>query len=708
MSKVDDLSKILGDAAGKSGKKKLSKGKKILVAVIALVLAAAIVIGIVLGVKTKKESENTPVYREYTATRGDIIVGLTESSVITLNKENVTFPVGAEVLELYVQSGSQVNEGDPLAKLSTDDIADALDDYESEIEAAALNLENAKISRETGLIQAAQTLETNLLNGDLSGDEYSSSVTQAKLDLESAEKNVDEAQEKYDELVSQSKTFSTDLTKLTYYESRVDTYQEFVDYYSNKKADYNEISSDLNRVESEIKSIADASNMEQAEAILDELKEDYEDMYDRYYNGTTESSDSVSEMALQQSVKYSDLLKAQEKYETLEDSMDDLKALFSEEKILEAKLALYDEESLSDNLSAAEENLSEAKEDYNEFKSDFTETYGNISEKEDMEKSVEEALTSLEKSKLNLEKQNTAYQTALLSAEQKKESTDSTAANAQEQYELKKIELNQKVSDAQSQYDALVEELAEIKETIGNDGVITASCSGLISSLNVDVGDEVSVSSADGMSSFLGASAATLMTITEMSEVNVSISVSEDDILNVSLDQEAVVSLSAFPAETFDAVVNSISVEGATIGAASVSYTVNVTFTNDGTHELYDGMSADVTLVQGSARDCIYINEQAVTTNDGKSTVLLKGSDGNGVETQVTTGFSDGKYIEITSGLNEGDVVLAQSALGSGGSSGSTPDMGDVGGKGEMPDMGGMDMGNMPDMGSFNPGEMMQ
>ncbi len=709
MAKTDDLSKILGDAADKGGKGKLSKGKKIIIAVVALVLVAAIVIGIVLGVRAKKENENTPVYREYTVTRGDIVVGLTESSVITLNKENITFPVGAEVLELYVKSGSQVNEGDPVAKLSTDDIAESLADYETEIESAALSLENAKLSRKTGLLKAQQTLETSLLNGELSGGEYSSAVKQAEQELESAKKSVDEAQEKYDDLVAKSKTFSSDYAKLTYYETKMNSYQELVDFYSNQKSAYNEVSQELNSVQSEIRSIADVSNMEQYYAVVDETQEDYDEMYDRYYNGTDSetTASAVSGMGGQQSVKLSDLLKSEEKLVALKDAEDEIENLFEEEARLESKLALYDEEKISDGLSDAEENLTESKEDYNEFKSEFSETYGNVTDKEAMDKSVDDALTSLEKSKLSLEKQESSYQTALLNAEQKKESTDSTASNAQKEYNLQKIELDKKVSDAQEQYDNLVEELAEIKEAIGNDGVVTASCSGIVSSLNIEVGDEISAgSSSDSMGFSSSSSAATLMTITDMSEVNISISISEDDILDIYLDQEAIVEIASFPDDKFDAVVDSISVEGATIGAASVSYTVNVSFVNDAGYELYDGMSADVTLVQGSARDCLYINDQAVSTKGGKTTVLVKGADGNGVETEVVTGFSDGQYTEILSGLNEGDKVMVESALG-GATGGGKSEMGNFD-MSNMPDMGGFDMSNMPDMGSFNPGEMMQ
>ena len=672
MAKTDDLTKILGEAADKGGKRKLSKGKKIIIAVVAVVLVAAIVIGIVLGINSKKANENAPVYREYKVTRGDIVVGMTESSVITLNKENVTFPVGAQVLELYVKSGSQVSEGDPLIKLSTDDISESLKEYEAEIESAALSLENAKISRETGLLKAEQTLESSLLNGELAENDYSVAVAQAEQDLASAKKSVEEAQEKYNDLVAKNVTFGADLLQLSYYETEMEDCQEISD-------EYNEISQQVSKLQSKIREIVDASNYAQAEVILSEYKKEYENL--------DESTSAY--------------MKAKEKYDALNGSMETLEALFDEKEALEEDLAEYDGDAVS-------ENLSEAKEKYDEYKSKFTEKYGNVTEQSEMTESVENAKTSLEKAENSLAKQESSYQTALLNAEQKKDTTNTTASNAQKEYNLQKTELNQKVEDAQEQYDTLVEELAEIKKAIGNNGVVTASCSGIVSSLNVAVGDEISAGgSSDAMGFSSSSSAATLMTITDMSEVNISISISEDDILDIYLDQEAMVEIASFPDEKFDAVVDSISVEGATIGAASVSYTVNVSFVNDAGYELYDGMSADVTLVQGSARDCLYINEQAVTTKDGKSTVLVKGSDGNGVETEVTTGFSDGQYIEILSGIDEGDTVLVQSALGAGSDSGSAPDMGSFD-MGNMPDMGNFDMSNMPDMGSFNPGEMMQ
>ena len=99
----DALQSILGGTD--SEKKPRSKGKKRVLSIVAIVLVAAIGSGVFFLVHSK-QANNQPVYREYTVQRGDIMVGLTESSVITLNKGTVAFPVGAEVLELYVKSGA--------------------------------------------------------------------------------------------------------------------------------------------------------------------------------------------------------------------------------------------------------------------------------------------------------------------------------------------------------------------------------------------------------------------------------------------------------------------------------------------------------------------------------------------------------------------------------------------------------------------------
>lgn len=647
--KDDALEKILGTE--KTEKKKFFTKKKIIISAVSVVLVGAIVAGSIIIVSNKKESESEPVYREYTVQRGDILVGLEESSVITLNQENISFPVGAEVIELYVKSGSSVKEGDPLIKMSIDDIEDSLVEYENEISSAESSLEEAKLSRKTELAKAAQDLESNILAGSQAEEKYNQTIQKAEMDLKEAETNASDADENYNNILALSRTFSSDYSKLTGYEDKVDSYQETVDAWQEKKDEADEVSNELKTCESKIKEITDASSCIQAQAMLSEYKADYENMLKKY----SDDSDSV---------KYSELLKSQEKYNNLSDSMSKLQSLFKEKEKLETKVASYDTDTISSKLTSAQKNLSKAKSTYEDFKADFTEKYDKISSQDDMDKSLSDAKTNLEKAKLNLETQKSQYQQTLLTAEHTKTGSIETGNDAQLTYNLKKIQLDEKVKDAEDKLSELKEELDEIKETIGNNGVISAPCDGIVSNISVEEGDEIAVASGEG-ASFGMSSSTSIMSITDMSEIYVSVSISEDEILDVALDQDVVITLDAFPDETFDGTVDSISISGSTIGAATVTYTVNVKFTQEG-HELYDGMSADVNIISGSARDCLYVSKSAITTKDGTSYVYLKGENDEKVETKISTGFTDGQYTQILSGLNEGDIVLAESAIGAG------------------------------------------
>ena len=670
---------------GEKKKKKMSKGKKLLISALCILLAAAIAVGTIFIVKKKSSSSGEVVYREYTAQRGDILVGLTESSVITLDKEIIEFPVGAEVLELYVRSGSMVEEGDPLVKMSTDDIEKSLAEYEEQLEAAKKELDSAILTRSTELEKAANDFDTSSLGEYLAEDKYNQSTLSAQLDLNNAQTEYSSALKNLNEVEAQSKTFSADLSELNELEATMEKYEDLYNYWSGLQSDYNSLTKNIETVRAAIKEIADVSEYSEYEELLEKKEDEIDETLKLAYEAES-------------GVTINDVKELKSELKELQSYDKEISSLFSTLSSLEEEKDDYNTVSIALNVTETQSASEEAKEKYNDFKDDFTEKYGKITTQDEMDEAVTSANSAFDKAVLNLEKQNTTYEEEMLRASQTKSETLLTNSNAQKTYDLKKLELDNNVATAQTTYDEYKEELDEIKESIGNDGIIVAPCSGVVSSLNVEVGDEVTT----GNNMF---STSILMTITNMNEVNVSISITEDEILDVSLDQDAVVSLSAFDDRTFDAKIESISVEGATMGAATVTYTVNVAFTQDEC-ELYDGMNADVTLIQGQARDCVYIQKSAITTEDGKAYVSLKGEDGNGVKTRVVTGFTDGQYTEILQGLDEGDTVLVESGLGAaaagkGGGSGSGGAgggnmQGFGGGSGEMPDFG--NMGGMPDM----------
>ena len=211
-------------------------------------------------------------------------------------------------------------------------------------------------------------------------------------------------------------------------------------------------------------------------------------------------------------------------------------------------------------------------------------------------------------------------------------------------------QLKQAVDSAQASYDSLVAEHDKLESAINGDGTVTAPCDGIVSAVSYAAGDSFEADQ-------------TLVTIAKQDTVYMALSIAEEDVTGIAVGQEAEISLSAYEGQTFPAVVDSLSVEPARSGSASVSYTVSVRMTDPNTLQIFSGMSGEATIIQKQKKDVLYLPNRTITNENGVSTVLLKGADGTGVKTVVTTGFSDGSNVEITSGLKEGDVVLVESAV---------------------------------------------
>ncbi|NCB30267.1 MAG: HlyD family efflux transporter periplasmic adaptor subunit, partial [Clostridia bacterium] len=315
---------------------------------------------------------------------------------------------------------------------------------------------------------------------------------------------------------------------------------------------------------------------------------------------------------------------------------------------------------IQSNKSAATASYESANSTYTSYKSWYNEKYGNVSDAEDLAAKVADLQIQVNKAALALTKADLSMTTGSTSAEQKTESASTGASVASTELELAKTELQQTVDAAQEAYDALRAEIEEIKTVVLEDGMVYAPCSGMVASVTFEAGDTFEVTY-NPITEAVQEQA--LLTLTDIADVYVPITISEEDVLDVEIGQQATVTMTAFSGRTFDAEVDTISVESSRSGAATVSYTVNVRFTGINTQQMFEGMSADVTLVQAQAVDVLYVNTQCVTNVGGKATVLVTGEDGEPVEKQVRTGFSDGRFVEITSGLQEGDVVLVESAV---------------------------------------------
>lgn len=528
----EDLAALLG-----LGKKKRSKKR-----VVAIVAACAVGVSALGGggffawraLSGGGAQESAAVYRRYTVERGDVVVGQSESSSISLERETVTFPVSATVEEVYVREGSSVRKGDPLMRMNTDDIEAGLASYELQLNIVGLEVEQAKLNQQSKLLAARQEMESSEQSGALATENAALTVTQLQRAVTQAEDTLADKEEELEKWTACLDTLEEDLVTLEYYEDMAENHQ--MDTEGNTWS-----------------------------SILSDFQEYYQDTYG---------------------------------------SIDSMDALEEEIRLTESERA---------------------------------------------------------QAQIDLDEARMALSTGELAAQQQKESAESSASIASSSYELTEVELEQAVESAQETYDELEDQIEEVRSLLSEDGIVYAECDGLVASLSVEEGDDVEVYIDDDTNLIL--SYATLLTMTDISSVYVPITISEEDILNVSIGQEATVTMNAFPNQTFEAEVDTITVDAARSGAATVSYTVNVRFAQVNELDMLEGMSAEVTLVQRAARDVLYVNSQAVNFSGGVSTVQVEKADGTTETRTVETGFSNGQYVEIVSGLSEGETVLVESAV---------------------------------------------
>ena len=229
--------------------------------------------------------------------------------------------------------------------------------------------------------------------------------------------------------------------------------------------------------------------------------------------------------------------------------------------------------------------------------------------------------------------------------------------------------------------------------------VVTASSEGVITALPISVGSAVSAgtssgssasgtsgtgtssgssssgssgssgSSASGSSASSSSGSGSSITITDMSSLQVELTVSEVDIPKVAVGQKASVEFDAITGETFKGTVKSI-LPNATTSSGVVNYTVYVKL-GSVDPRLRTGMTATVDIQTQVAAGVLAVPNAAVKTNNGTKYVLVV-TGGQTARRTVKVGVSDDTYTQIVSGISEGTVVSTGAAATSAGTSSST------------------------------------
>ena len=192
----------------------------------------------------------------------------------------------------------------------------------------------------------------------------------------------------------------------------------------------------------------------------------------------------------------------------------------------------------------------------------------------------------------------------------------------------------------------------------------------------------------------------------EPGNMTISVDVTQEDIVTMSVDDSVEIHFSAYPDTVYEGTILSINTTATSRESATISYEVVIGVEGD-TGALYGGMTADVTFVTEEKEDVLYISRRAIVEQNDKTYVYVQTAMGGRELKEVQTGISNSTSIEIVSGLEEGDTVyiasrvsdeaaVEETAAEDADGTGETSDF-----SGEMPDMPGFG-GGMPDMGNGN------
>ncbi len=208
---------------------------------------------------------------------------------------------------------------------------------------------------------------------------------------------------------------------------------------------------------------------------------------------------------------------------------------------------------------------------------------------------------------------------------------------------------------------------------------VFAPMSGIVTGLAVEEGKVVG-----GIAQF---AATEMMRISNLHEMEARVDVSENDILNVRINDTAEIEVEAYPDRKFMGLVYEISSSANTQGALSsdqaTNFTVKIRLLPESYQDLIDagnnsfpflpGMSTSVEIITQRVKDalsipieCVTVREDLGIDSDSTKTAPVKNQEyvflvesGKAKVTPVKTGIQDDEYIEILSGLEEGAEVIS-------------------------------------------------
>ncbi len=223
--------------------------------------------------------------------------------------------------------------------------------------------------------------------------------------------------------------------------------------------------------------------------------------------------------------------------------------------------------------------------------------------------------------------------TALKQAQASYENAQVALEQAQKNLETKKISAQAQLDSAKIAVEQAQRNLDKAKLVAPFDGVVAA--------VNFSVGDTASGNA---------------VTIVDLSQLQIKVTVAEVDIAKIKPGQTAQITFDALAGKTYQGKVLSIA-PVATVTQGVVNYPVTIAvLDNDGT--IKPGMTANLTIVVEERDNVLLVPLRAVRTQ-GNQKIVTVVYQGQNISVPVTVGLTNDTYAEITStGLQEGDRVV--------------------------------------------------
>ena len=423
-----------------------------------------------------------------------------------------------------------------------------------------------------------------------------------------------------------------------------------------------------------------------------------------YANAKASITNEITSLQIQ-------ITQEQNKVSDLEDAVDEAQENYNEAEAvyLEAKNSLEQADpenapwyrTVLQGYNSAQSKYENAKSALDSAKKSLTDNAAQITKLEN------QLATARAGSTLNQLAAEQSYQTAVIEGE-----------NATILYDARLESLKSTLDEAQAEETEIAEQLAAFDAFVGEEGIIYAQQSGIVTEVAYEAGDQLIMQG-------------TLLSYAMMSDMTISVDVTQEDVVDLSVGDSVDIAFTAYEQETFTGTILEIDTIATSRNSNTVSYPVLIGVEGN-TELLYGGMTADITFVKEKKDEVLYVSQNAIVEQNGKTYVYTR-QDKNTLQ-QVEVGLGNGVSVEILSGLEEGDVVYIASVVSSleeaigeqemqgdgrtqnsdNGFSGEDfmngnmdfgdmelpegfegmPDMGNMPGGGNMPDMG-----NMPDRG---------